>query len=151
MNDNNPAEDTLLIIIAIFAVFAIIKENADKIVLFLEKVAIFIGECLVVVLVAFIIYQIIRGMYMKIKEFKEMIDDFINWRAETDENLKEMNERIVDQSGEISNVKYYLKIHKNHIGELRKEMERVKEILGLDQKDLVSDAAKEILNEEKEN
>lgn len=151
MNDNNPAEDTLLIIIAIFAVFAIIKENADKIILFLEKVAIFIGECLAIAVVAFIIYQIIRGIYMKIKEFKDMIDDFINWRAETDENLKEMNERIVDQSGDISNVKYYLKIHKDNITELYKEMERVKDILGLDQKDLVSDAAKEILNEEKEN
>lgn len=151
MNDNNPAEDTLLIIIAIFAVFAIIKENADKIILFLEKVAIFIGECLAIAVVAFIIYQIIRGIYMKIKEFKDMIDDFINWRAETDENLKEMNERIVDQSGDISNVKYYLKIHKDNITELYKEMERLKDILGLDQKDLVSDAAKEILNEEKEN
>ena len=151
MNDNNPAEDTPLIIIAIFAVFAIIKENADKIILFLEKVAIFIGECLAIAVVAFIIYQIIRGIYMKIKEFKDMIDDFINWRAETDENLKEMNERIVDQSGDISNVKYYLKIHKDNITELYKEMERLKDILGLDQKDLVSDAAKEILNEEKEN
>ena len=151
MNDNNPAEDTLLIIIAIFAVFAIIKENADKIILFLEKVAIFIGECLAIAVVAFIIYQIIRGIYMKIKEFKDMIDDFINWRAETDENLKERNERIVDQSGDISNVKYYLKIHKDNITELYKEMERLKDILGLDQKDLVSDAAKEILNEEKEN
>tara|TARA_Y100000296_G_C5029968_1_gene184294 strand:- start:6 stop:461 length:456 start_codon:yes stop_codon:yes gene_type:complete len=151
MNDNNPAEDTFLIIIAIFAVFAIIKENADKIILFLEKVAIFVGECLVVVLMAFIIYQIIRGIYMKIKEFKEMIDDFIKWRAETNESLKEINERIVDQSGDISNVKYYLKMHKDHIAELHKEMERVKDILGLDQKDLVSDAAKEVLNEEKEN
>lgn len=151
MNDNNPAEDTPLIIIAIFAVFAIIKENADKIVLFLEKVAIFIGECLVVVLVAFIIYQIIRGIYMKIKEIKKLVDDFINWRAETDKNLKEMNERIVDQSGDINNVKYYLKMHKDHIAELHKEMKRVKDILGLDQQDLVSDAAKEVLNEEKEN
>ena len=151
MNDNNPAEDTLLIIIAIFAVFAIIKENAEKIIMFLEKVAIFIGECLAIALVAFIIYQIIRGIYMKIKEFKEMIDDFVNWRAETDESLKEMNESIVDQSGEISNVKYYLKIHKDHIAVLHKEMERVKDILGLDQKDLVTDAAKEVLNEEKEN
>ena len=62
-----------------------------------------------------------------------------------------MNERIVDQSGDISNVKYYLKIHKDNITELYKEMERLKDILGLDQKDLVSDAAKEILNEEKEN
>ncbi len=88
---------------------------------------------------------------MKIKDFKEMIDDFINWRAETNENLKEMNERIVDQNGDISNVKYYLKIHKDHISELHKEMERVKDILGLDQQDLVSDAAKEVLNEEKEN
>ena len=88
---------------------------------------------------------------MKIKEFKEMIDDFVNWRAETDESLKEMNESIVDQSGEISNVKYYLKIHKDHIAVLHKEMERVKDILGLDQKDLVTDAAKEVLNEEKEN
>ena len=42
-------------------------------------------------------------------------------------------------------------MHKDHIAELHKEMERVKDILGLDQKDLVSDAAKEVLNEEKEN
>lgn len=147
MNDNNPAEDTLLIIIAIFAVFAIIKENADKIIMFLEKVAIFIGECLVIALVAFIIYQIIRGIYMKIKEFKEMIHDFINWRAETDESLKEMNERIADRNGDISTVQYYLRMHKNHIAELNKEMERIKDILGLDQQDLI----KEVLNEEKEN
>ncbi len=37
MNDKNPAEDTLLIIITIFTVFAIIKENIDKILIFLKK------------------------------------------------------------------------------------------------------------------
>ena len=132
MNDNNPAQDSLLIIIAIFAVFAIIKENADKIGLFLERVAIFIGECLVVALIGFIVYQIIRGIYMKIKEFKEMIDDLINWRAETNESLKEMDERIADRNGDISTIKYYLRMHKDHISELNKEMERVKDILSLD-------------------
>ena len=88
---------------------------------------------------------------MKIKEFKEMIDDFINWRTETNESLKEMNERIADRNGDISTIKYYLRMHKDHISELNKEMERVKDILSLDQKDLVNDAAKEVLNEEKEN
>ena len=61
MNDNNPAQDSLLILIAIFAVFAIIKENTGKIGLFLERVAIFIGECLVVALIGFIVYQNHKG------------------------------------------------------------------------------------------
>lgn len=136
-----------LIVIALIGVAAFIESKGIKLVRVFTELGLLFLKLLGVATAIFIIYHLIRIIFMGITKLKERIDSIFEWKNGVDKKIERLDDISIGRSREVRALESEQKNILSLLEQIQTDIASLQEFTGLLDKNSVNNASSEILSE----